>query len=235
MKIEFTAAALLLTLLTSCWKDDQRCNTTIDKNFNITGFNKIVAGENLSITITKGNNYQVKAKGCSNDIADLRVDITPGNTLEIGYSRYQKKRSRLDIEISLPQLVSLNLGGASKGTITGFEGQNSVIRNVLSGSSQCTMTGTAFNAQVDLSGSSVLNLSGSTENLYGIISGNARLNSYEVTATEVDISTSGTGKAYVKPVQSFFAEASGESRIYYRGNPPVTHFNTSGNGHIIRE
>jgi hypothetical protein len=61
------------------------------------------------------------------------------------------------------------------------------------------------------------------------------MEAYGVTATEVDISATGNSKAYVSPLHVFFAEATGNSHVYYKGNPGTTHFETSGNGKIIKE
>jgi len=230
--ILFSALALVLA---SCEKEKKECPGASEKNFTFTGFTRINAGETFTVTITKGSDFSIKATGCTDDLADLDLSVGTGGILDLKYSNYKKNRYRVDFMITLPVLTAVHLNGAAKGTINGFGGQPIVVRNILSGASECTMTGTAINAQIELSGTSVLHLTGNTESLYGNISGNSQLNSYGTAATEVDISVSGTAKAFVKPVESFFAEASGESRVYYRGNPPVTNFVTSGNGRIIRD
>ncbi|RYG23706.1 MAG: DUF2807 domain-containing protein, partial [Chitinophagaceae bacterium] len=146
-----------------------------------------------------------------------------------------RDRYRIDFTITLPTLVAVHLSGAAKGTVSGFQGQNSVIRTMLSGASECTLDGAGINVQVDISGASKLTASGTTDNLYGTISGASFLLAYGVAADEVDIAVSGSSKAYVAPVNSFFAEASGNSRIYYKGDPFTKHFETSGNAQIIKE
>lgn len=225
----------LLVVLAACEKEKRTCTAQEERNYSSTGFSKISAGETFRIKVTKGEQFQVKATGCSSDLDDLRVVNGTGGILSFEYDRFVNDRQPVDITVVLPHLVSIQLNGAARAEISGFGGQQSVIRNVLTGVSECNMTGTGINAQVDLSGTSVLHLSGDTESLYGSISGAARLHGYDVKATEVDISTSGTARAYVQPTQMIFAEASGESRVYYRGNPPTTHFSTSGNGKVINE
>lgn len=221
--------------LFSCEKEKQSCPGANEKNFALSGFTKINAGETFNVTVTKAAEFSVKASGCASDLADLELTISNGGFLELNYKTWKKDRYRVDFAITLPQLITLNLSGAAMGSIKGFAGQNVVIKNILSGAAQCTMQGTATNAQVELSGTSVLNLTGLTENLYGNISGNAHLNCYGVDAKEVDISASGASKAYVRPLQILFAEASGESRIYYKGSPGVANVVTSGNGKVIHE
>lgn len=225
----------LAILVGSCDKENKECPSSTEQTFALTGFSRVNAGDAHHVTITKGTEFSIKASGCSNDLNDLELTIDANQSLEIKYKRYRKNRYRVDFSITMPTLTSVNLSGASKGFISGFAGQNSVIRTILSGASQCIMTGTGINASVEISGASQLTLSGNTESLYGNISGASQLNAYGVAATEVDISVSGSSKAYVNPLESFFASASGSSQIYYRGNPTTKHFETSGNGKIIHE
>jgi Putative auto-transporter adhesin, head GIN domain len=230
--ILFTAIAFAIS---SCEKEKRECPGAAEKTFDLAGFHLVKAGETFNLAITKGNGYSVKAKGCADDLADLELSVAPSGELDIKYKRYKQDRYRVDFTISVPEFGILLLQGASKATINGFDGRATIITSVLSGNAECTINGTPLATHIDLSGTSVLHLTGNTDNLYGNMSGNSQLNSYGVSATEVDISVSGTSKAFVKPVERFFAEASGESRVYYKGNPPTTHFVTSGNGRIIRD
>ena len=230
--ILYSATAILLA---ACEKEKKECPGAIEQEFTLTDFSRIKAGGTFSVTIDKGNNYNIKARGCADDIADLDLAVSNSGWLDINYKKFKSGRYRVDLFITVPQLASIDLSGAAQASIIGFGGQPTVIRNILSGASVCTMNGTAINANIELSGSSVLHLSGNTESLYGNITGNANLNSFNTEATEVDINVSGAAKAYVQPVQRFFAEASGDSRIYYKGNPPATNLVTNGNGRIIHE
>jgi hypothetical protein len=225
----------LVLLFAACNKEKQECPGSSEKTFNITGFNKIHLGDANTISIVKGNEFSIKANGCTSDLNDLDLTLDTGNILDIKYKTIRKDRYRVDFTVTMPLLVSLNLSGAAKGNISGFAEQNTVMRTVLSGASECIVNGTTINASLDVSGASKLILSGNTESLYGTISGASRVEAYNVNATEVDISVSGSSKAYVKPLQVFFAEASGSSLVYYKGNPATKHFVTSGNSRIIQE
>ena len=230
--ISLLAIALVLI---SCDRQDKDCPGSIQQTFDFTGFTKIIAGETFQVNVIKGAVFSVKAVGCAADIDDLDLEILPGGFLDLKYSHYKKNRSRMEFLITMPQLYSVNLSGAANGSVEGFQGQTSVIRNILSGSARCTVTGIGINSQVDLSGTSELELNGSTESLYGTISGNALLQAYGVNAIEVDISVSGIAKAYVKVIESLFVEASGQSRVHYRGNPINKSVVTSGNAQVIQE
>ena len=227
--------ATIAILVVSCDKGKQECPGSTERTFDITDFTKINAGDAHNVTISKGNEFSIKAYGCATDLDDLVLTLESNHIPDIKYKSSRNDRYRVDLTITMPRLVSLNLSGASKGFISGFGGQNSVIRTVISGASECSVTGTGINASFDISGASKLYLSGSTESLYGTISGASELRSYDVAATEVDISVLGSSSAYVRPIEVIYAEASGNSVVYYKGNPNTTHFETSGNSKIIRE
>jgi hypothetical protein len=162
-------------LFASCDKEKQDCPGATEKTFAITGFTKVNAGDAHHITISKGSEFSIKANGCSSDLNDLEISLQSNHILNIKYKNFKNDRYRVDFTITMPLLVSANLAGASKGNISGFGGQNTVIRTVLSGASECTVSGTGINASFDISGASKLYLSGNTESLYGTISGASEL------------------------------------------------------------
>lgn len=223
--------ALLMVL--SC-RRERVDSPIIEKVINLNGFNKIYAGERFNLVITKGNDFYIKLKGPANDVHDMELSVA-NNILDIQYAHYENDRPRVEVIITLPTLISVNLAGAGTGTVNGFQDQPFVTRAVLSGASKLTMTGTGVNMQIEISGASRLDISGTTASLSGNISGAGKLNSYDLTATEVDIYASGGSEARVKVVQTLFAAASGGSRIYYKGNPTVKHIETSGGGQVIQE
>ncbi len=234
MKKYILYAVLAFTFF-SCDKEKRDCPGSTEQSFSLTGFIKINAGDANSVTVTKGDAFSIKAKGCANDLADLDLSVDANHSLDIKFKNYESNRYRVDFAITLPRLVAVNLSGAAKGNVSGFQGQNSVIITVLSGASECTLNGAGINVAVDISGVSKLIASGTTESLYGNISGASMLEAYGVSATEVDISVTGSSKAYVLPVHTIFAEATGNSRVYYKGNPVTIHFETSDNGKVIHE
>jgi hypothetical protein len=225
----------LISLLISCSKEKRECPGSTQKTYDLTGFTKVKIGDANNVTIRKGTGFSIVAKGCATDLADLDLTILPGQILEAKFKNSRNDRYRVDFTITLPTLVAIHLSGAAKGEVSGFQDQNTVIRTQLSGASECKLDGTGINLQFDLSGASTLTASGNTLNLYGSVSGASTLSAYGVEADEVDIIVSGASKAWVAPVNSFFVEASGASRVYYKGDPVTKHFETSGNAQVIKE
>lgn len=227
--------ATLAVLAFSCSKEKRECPGSIEKEFNQTGFTKVKLGDANTVNITKGDAFSIKAKGCADDLADLDITVEPGNILDIQFTSYKNNRNRVDFTITLPVLNGIILSGASEGKVSGFEDQDIVMRAVLSGASTGVVNGTGIDLSVDISGASKLTAKGTTETLYGNISGASKLEAFGVSATEVDIAATGNSIARVTAVDKIFADASGASIVYYKGNPPVKNLVTNGAGKIIHE
>jgi len=222
--------------MASCEKEKRDCPSAVEKTFNLIGFNKITAAENFSVHVVRGTAYSIKAKGCADDLSDLA--LTTGQTggfLEIKYNHYRNDRYKVDIEITMPALNSLNLAGSATGTVSGFGGQTSSLRTILGGTAQCNIDGLPVRLEAANSGASVLNITGNTNEISGSFSGDARLNGYGAAAPMADLLTSGTAKAYVVAQQKLIAKATGASRIYYKGDPNDKQIEETGNGRVIHE
>lgn len=224
---------VLIFVLASCRKSGWEDSPPAEKEFNLTGFTKIAAGEKFNLIVNKGT-FSIKAGGPTNDVDEIEMKVV-NSILEIRYKNYRSYRPEVDITITLPDFVSIHLSGAATGSVNDFQDIQHVTRAILSGASKLTMNGTGINMQVDISGASQLDITGNTGSLYGSISGAGKLNAYELFSDEVDIEVSGGSTAYVNPVNAIFATASGGSRIYYKGDPTTKHFETSGGGEVIKE
>lgn len=235
MKNWIVAAALAIALFGSCEKEHKECPGPSEKNFAITGFAKIKAAETFHLKITRGNDFSIKADGCETDLNDLSLSIANGGLLEIKYRNDKRHRYQVNFTITMPDLVTTLLSGVAKAEVSGFENQDIVTRAYLSGASELIMDGAPAYVQIDISGASKLTISGTTESLKGMISGAGMLQAYGMPATEVDIATSGTAKAYVLPLQAIIADASGASNIYYKGDPLTKDLSTSGAAKITKE
>lgn len=224
---------VLIVVLASCRKSGWEDSPDTEKEFNLSGFTRISAGEKFNLIVNKGT-FSIKAEGPVNDVNDIEMNVA-GSALVIRYKKQLSYRPIIDITVTLPDFVSVNLFGAATGSVNDFQDIQHVTRAILSGASKLTMNGTGINMQVDISGASQLDISGNTGSLYGSVSGAGKLHAYELFSDEVDIEVSGGSTAYVNPVNTIYATASGGSRIYYKGDPVTKHFETSGGGQVIKQ
>lgn len=221
--------------LFSCSKEKRECVSSSERTFSFAGFSRISAGETFALQIRQGTSFDIKATGCSNDLEDLSVNLESGGTLVIKYNRYQSLRNRLNLEIMLPLLSNLALSGTATANLTGFGQQTASMRAVVSGAAVCSVDGLPGLVKAELSGTGKLNLSGTATDLLANLSGDARLNAYTATIDDADVYTSGTAKIYLQVQKSLAAFASGDSRIYYKGNPASINIEQSGTAKVIKE
>ena len=231
----FILGLVVLLAFASCEKEKRECPSSTEKQFNETGFTRIAAGETFNVKVKQGAAFSILAKGCSQELSDLRVSVEQNGTLDIRYNQYKNDRYRVDLEITMPVINSINLSGASKGTVTGFALQPGTFKTILSGEANCTVDGLPALISVEQSGASVLNLTGLAPDLIAHLSGTSKLNAYTATFSDADVYTSGTAKAQVQVQQSLFAQASGDSRIYYKGSPANVNAEQSGSAKVIHE
>ncbi|HEX8314291.1 MAG TPA: head GIN domain-containing protein [Flavisolibacter sp.] len=230
----FLVLALVLAFV-SCKKEKRDCPSTTEQTYNLAGFDRISAGETFTLSVKQGAAFSIKAKGCSNDLNDLQVSVEQNGTLVIRYNNYENDRYRVDFEMTLPILRSIHLSGAATGNVAGFAQQATHLNTVLSGTAKCTVDQMPGLVDADLSGTSELNLTGPATDIIAHLSGNSKLNAYPATVDDADIYTSGTAKAYVLAQKSLVALASGDSRIYYKGNPITVSIEQSGTAKVIKE
>ncbi|RYZ27472.1 MAG: DUF2807 domain-containing protein [Chitinophagaceae bacterium] len=233
MKNLFVGMVLLLAFA-SCKKETKDCPSSTEKTFAISGFTRISAGETFTVTVKQGTAYSIKAKGCSNELNDLLLANDNG-TLTVRYNRYRSDRYRVDFEITLPTLSSIALDGVAKGTVSGFGQQANFMKVALSGTAKCNIDQLPPLVDVDLSGVSELTLNGTASDLIAHLSGDSKLNAHTASFNDADVYTSGTAVARLVVQQSLFAQASGNSRVYYKGNPTNVNAEQSGTAKVIHE
>lgn len=224
----------MLLFYASCRKEASNCTGTSQKSFELTGFDKIYAGETFILDVQKGNSFSIQASGCSLDVAETEMNVN-NNILDISFSKYRSGRNKVHITVTMPELFSFALSGNAEGKASGFEVQSQTMRTVLSGNASCEINYTPSQLNFEMTGNTSLTLRGSSSSIWGELSGNCRLNASELVSREVDMSATGNSTARVNVLEEFYAFASGNSKIYYKGNPSITFFETNSNGEIIRE
>ena len=229
-------AIATVLLFASCEKETRECPSTTEKTFNLSGFTRISAGGTFQLSVKQGSAFSIKAKGCSNNLNDLELSLDQtGKTLSIDYKNYSSNRYRTDFEITLPVLNNISLEGAATGTVSGFGQQTNFLRAILSGTAKCTINELPVLIAAEQSGASVLTLNGTSADLIANLSGSSKLNAYTANFTDADVYASGTSKIYVQVQNHLYASASGDSRVYYKGNPANVNTETSGTAKVIRE
>ena len=215
-------AVLLLAIPAGCFGGD----TT--KEFDFSGFTKVEIGPAFKVEIAQSTSYSVSVTADSNRMKHIEV-TKEGDTLKIDLdsSGWQLSFSTLEATITMPDLRSLNLSGASNGTVQGFSSSNDLSLNI-SGASRLSGSINAGDVEFIITGASRVELQGSADDMNVDASGasSVRLSGFEV--VNADVTLSGASNGTVKMDGRLDANLSGASRLTYIGEPTMGSINTSG-------
>jgi hypothetical protein len=204
------------------------------KTFKVSGFDKLELGSAFNIVVTKGE-FSVKVSGRQEDVDELEANVS-GGKLRITYKNKSWSRNNhksIDIEISMPTLRGLDLSGASRSKISGFDNL-SALDLTISGASTSEINVVAQKISLNFSGASTITLIGSGGRIEGELSGATTFRGYDFKAKEAHLEVSGASNAKVMATERLEIEASGASSVRYRGTASVK-ANTSGASSIRSE
>lgn len=209
------AAPLALGLAVSvagCGSSDQCVNgagpivsQTLDLS-TLTGFDFQVGGE---VTAVPGETQQVMVRGEQNVIDLLNRDVVNG-IWEIGFTQCVQNISQFRVEITVPELDSVELSGA--GTVTAETGARS-LDTILSGAGTVTLSGQTANQQVSLEGSGTIE-------------------AFDLTTDETSVFLTGQGTVNVTANERLNVDLLGAGAVFYKGDPQLN-VRITGAGSVV--
>jgi hypothetical protein len=196
---------------------------------------EIAQSDQFSVSITADDNLfdyiQVSKRGTT-----LKIDVKPAVMFHSATHR---------AEITMPELLGLELSGATQGSVTGFEtiedievsGASSLeLEEILAGDMTFDISGAsrvngevdADDIEFDVSGASTVRLRGTAGDIELDLSGasNAELEDFPV--SDADVNLSGASRATVSANGRLDIDLSGASRLTYTGNPTIGDVDISG-------
>jgi hypothetical protein len=224
---------LLMFFITACRQEDIGPIQEENRTYSLSGFNQLEMGSGFKVSVNKGNTFAIEVKGDRRNLDDLRVRVI-NNTLKADYINYRNRQYRTEFTITMPDLAAVDFSGGVVSDVMGFQELDD-LNFALSGASRVKFNGQVQNVNISLSGGSQLQLLGGLTHLESEISGGSYLDTYSSAAQTAGILASGGSQAKVLVINQLNAEASGGSRIFYKGNPPIVNRNTSGGAQIIQE
>ena len=220
----------------------------VSDNFCIEGADKIITKEiNLetiigvdlqisnNVTIKQGTVQKVIITGNENIIALIKTEIHSGiwdiALLDACYTNYS-----LQIEITVPNIDTINISGSGNINVKDFDNQNDMVLKVSgSGDIDLNKVSGAENLNVKISGSGNINLLDDFSLLERIdvsMSGSGSFYGFNAQTKVCDVSNSGSGSNEVSVTEKLNVSISGSGNTYYKGNPEVIK-SISGSGNII--
>jgi hypothetical protein len=242
------ALALMVGLtLTGCGRLGFMSGTgaIVNKTYDNQDFKGVEASANFTVEISQANYYSVVVSTHENIIGYLNV-VQSGDVLKLGLQSGSYTNTDLKAVITMPQLDDLNLSGASRADVNGFQSGND-FNLTASGASQAAIDIKTGITQLEISGASrvtgqlqarsfALNLSGASR---CELTGSAGASNLEVTgashavlpefpAGTVDVRVSGASGAIINTTGTLNLDVSGASSLDYYGNPALGKVSVTG-------
>ncbi|MCY7350708.1 MAG: DUF2807 domain-containing protein [Cytophagaceae bacterium] len=191
------------------------------REFNFRNFDRLNLGNAFVIDVRQGTEFKVVADGAPRDLNNLVGGISR-NTLKIRFksSYLTPSRQRLRLLIVMPTLRGLDFTGASQSTVNGFNDLG-VVDVLISGASKAKIAINAKKVNLNVSGASSVVLTGRATDVNGDVSGGSNLKGYDFEMTHADFELSGASMAQVLVTKALLADATGASRVSYRGGATI--------------
>ena len=253
------AAVGVLLLMTGCIRivpggDDILASPDlVTREFDFRDFTSIEVGYAFEVDVTRGDAYSVTITLNENLFEYLDISQS-GKTLRIRMkSHYSYQRVTRQASITLPALRSLELSGASRGEVAGFETTDDMGFDVsgasnlslvdlkagntdldVSGASRVTGSIEIMEGYFDVSGASTIDLDGKGTDVRLEVSGasTARLERFPIEIADTEVS--GASNATVEVSDRLDIDVSGASRLYYNGGAVLGSVQVSGASTLSR-
>lgn len=206
------------------------------RSFNYKDFNRLEISGPYHVQIMQGNNYSVRVRGDQDDIRHMEFDKR-GDELSIStderFFNFFDDRDPVLIQITAPDFESIDLSGAIKADVGRIDTDR--LNMSFSGAIKSTANLDVRDLKVDISGASVSKFTGRANNFELDATGACGIDAGNLRANDVDVDVTGASVAEVYASSTLRADATGTSRITYRGNPSDTTIDSSGPSSVRRK
>ena len=200
----------------------------VTQEFDVARFSKVAAGSAFEVAIVRDESHSVIVTVNENLVDRLDVSVS-GDTLRIYLKPGVSLRgaSTLKAKVTMPELVGLDLSGATRTNLKGFS-SNGPLEVEVSGASTLRGDVVSGDARFDASGASTVSLEGSARDLRIKASGASTVDFGSFSSQDTVVEASGASRVIVNTSGQLDVEASGASSVRYVGEPDRLRVNTSG-------
>ncbi|MBJ6118574.1 DUF2807 domain-containing protein [Pontibacter sp. BT310] len=216
--------------------DNEREYGSNTKTFPFSNFDHINIAGHYHVQIKQGNRHQVTVRGSQREINKMEVRENGGElTIESEdkvFNLFEDHEPVL-IQITVPDLQRLELSGAIKADVIGINTNELDLE--LAGAVKAAINVRARTIRADIAGATSTRFTGTTDRLELDAAGACKVNAEQLRASDVRVEASGANKIDVYATSSLTADASGASRISYKGNPASKQINADGASKVERQ
>lgn len=180
---------------------------------NVRNFDKIEANGAVNLEINAQKDFSFSIEADDNLLQNIKTEVSD-NTLKIYSEGEISPKTPINVKISLPEIVGLDVNGASNAILSGATSDLIVLK--ANGASKIKIDGQVIKLKADASGASTIE----AENMK---------------AEDVDINANGASSASVLATEELHMDASGASKIFYVGEPKRIKQNASGASSISKK
>jgi hypothetical protein len=224
----------------------------ITEKKDFTNFTSLDIGSAFEVDITQSDTYSVVISADESLFDYIEVTQT-GTSLKIYlsprhiFTDFTLGSRVLKAEITMPSLYSLEISGASKGTVAGFNSVSPLnleisgattleLSSIKAGDTNCIVSGasrvtgnlTVSMVDINVSGASSIEITGSADIMEIEVSGASRADLTGFIVDNAGVEVSGASEATVYVNEILDVEVSGASRLYFIGNPQLGDTDVSG-------
>ncbi|PRY40055.1 phage shock protein C (PspC) family protein [Spirosoma oryzae] len=185
------------------------------RQFTVGEFSKVNVSGAFVVRFRKGDQYKVVADGSEEDLDEVEVDVD-GETANVSMKKTGmfdwKNRKRIGLTITVPSIDKLELAGASKANLAGFDRYDN-LEISMSGACRTVFDGTVQDLSVDLSGASNLVLRGTATKLDAELSGASKIDAESMQVSTATVDASGASHVSLGNVTNLNSNASGASKV----------------------
>lgn len=220
--------AVLAAASTSCKKIKGSDNITSEVRA-LSTFTQIDVQDAFEVDITYSPTQELVVVEAPDNLHEFIKTTVVSGKLKVHFQHNKNisTKNAVKIHITTADLNKFDLSGAS----------NVILNNALNASEfDLDMSGASdfegevhvSNGDVEMSGASNAKINGTALNAFVDLSGASTIRKYEFEIETLDVKLSGASTAFLTILNSMSVELSGASTLNYKGDPVITHINTSG-------
>jgi hypothetical protein len=201
----------------------------VELHQDFTDFDSLDIGSAFDVEVNQGSSYSVVIRIDDNledylDVeqrgGEVRIGLDPNNN-------YAYDTITIEVEITMPELMAIDISGASRAVLSGFS-SNSDVQVDVSGASRLRGDIAAGSVRMDVSGAGNVELSGSGSDLDIEASGGSSIDLTDFPVGDTSVNASGASLVAVNTNGTLNVDASGASRVEYLGDPTLGSIELSG-------
>ncbi|WP_162052763.1 PspC domain-containing protein [Pontibacter pamirensis] len=205
------------------------------RTFDFDDFSEVTVSGPYHVQIQQGSNYSIRVRGEDKELRLLSIEKS-GQELRIRYAEENfnlfDDRNPVLIQIVAPDYRNIDLSGAIKADIGRISSDD--LQMNFAGAIRSTADVNVRNLKVDIAGASISKFTGRAESFELDATGAGVVDAEGLQAASVDADVTGASAAQVYATNRLRAQASGASRITYKGNPTDTTIDSNGPSSVKR-